>query len=459
MLFLFLLASFSNEYGTLRLLVDLIKEYRKWLSDTNASSVLQRRKNPFFLSKRMSKKSTQSRRFNNSSKAEAEEVAEILRNPVGRPNVYASMDPKAMVVKNLHPLESALRGGVNDDSTRKSYDSVVSTHLFAGFPLTFEGVRDHLLWQECRLKKGAAALLRTALSEHLLLSEQSLSPAQYAILERLIALRPGPDEPRGGIDAVMFATLLAYVRSFGHRNMVRRDRQWMAIFVTWVTGLRGCQVESLKKEHFYQEGGIWKVRVERRHDPNQRMRNKYVEISIPTHSDPEYQRILTEHLDNLDPSDYVCPEFNSRELNALIHRCRDSAGWSSEVKIDGIHCLRHGAIAEARRVGGLQAAVLQSGHSFVPRPVMSEHYATTNAEKVHGTTATLAKERADLTLQVRQEALQKRHEKLFSTKTASKRAVLARKKLRAGRKVVGKSPATKKVAKKGTMHRKGNSRS
>ena len=167
--------------------------------------------------------------------------------------------------------------------------------------------------------------------------------------------------PRGAITADMFEAMLGMLikERYNHSSVVS------GMIFQWGFGLRVGQVRTLTRAQFFntpqsgQQPATWTYIGPRHKDRS----------SVSAAVAPEMHRMAPEVLGRVDAFLAAAPHepgplfagHNGREVNAIIKRAAARLGWPKNVKWNGSHCLRHGALVEAGRQGGLELVLRPGG--------------------------------------------------------------------------------------------------
>jgi len=272
-----------------------------------------------------------------------------------------------------------------------SYLSHLNVHRLASdppgyFTPNFVGLMQRLSWKDNGLSLGRAKALRVAIMWHEEINGVYWSPAQAKeSLNYVKAIpRAATDESIekdlelcvGTIDEDMLKPFFGNVMNVNWFRQQQKLNKLPVDFIhdarddlaiAFVTGLRSCQLVTLTKGCFKLTKEGWIMRVPKIHDPGSALKETVVMLNIKVMQHPILTPILTRRLDKLSqPSDRVCPNWNREErYNTLITYVANSLGWPSEyeVKFNGVHCFRRGAIRHIRVQRGDKEAILFAGHT------------------------------------------------------------------------------------------------
>ena len=185
--------------------------------------------------------------------------------------------------------------------------------------------------------------------------------------------------PRGAITADMFEAMLGMLikEKHNHGSVVS------GMIFQWGFGLRVGQVRTLTRAQFFytpqsgQQPATWTYIGPRHKDRS----------SVSAAVAPEMHRMAPEVLGRVDAFLAAAPHepgplfagHNGREVNAIIKRAAARLGWPKNVKWNGSHCLRHGALVEANRHGGLELVRARGAHRST---AMQAYYAQEVSQRV-----------------------------------------------------------------------------
>ena len=305
-----------------------------------------------------------------------------------------------MAPEQFKPWREVVEGGISA-TTLRSYRHYYKVHVELGFAKegeapTVAGLINHLTLKDSGLTRGMGYVLVNAVKLELRVHNVPISDEEKARIQ--IAVKhldvSADTRLRGGIDCEMLNQLLEFVNKMRFRKSYKKSGEYVgsaifALVLTWMTGLRRVQMESLCKRNFIEdeEGKLW-VYIEKIHDPSagNRAAARYViiPVQIPDIKNGQsYYDTLCTRLGNLQDEDLVCPGYGDLDLNKLIHDAAKACNWDKELKFDGVHCLRHGVVAHVREVSGFMAAAIQAGHSLpVVGTEVTEGYSNSNSDKI-----------------------------------------------------------------------------
>jgi integrase len=189
--------------------------------------------------------------------------------------------------------------------------------------------------------------------------------------------RKNPEDPsvKGAIEAREFEL---FQKHLVEKNV--DDETFGGIVFQWGFGLRGGQVSSLAPKHFHRDSKQGWIYIGPRHKDGSMIGDT---VTPEMHSlAPQVRHIVTHALEGAesgDPNQPLFPGYSVRKVTALLKEARDRFKWPKELKWSGSHCLRHGALAQARAEGGLEAVGARGAHISEQ---MKVHYSLSNAERL-----------------------------------------------------------------------------
>jgi integrase len=320
--------------------------------------------------------------------------------------------------------------------------------------LDFKGLMNHLTWSDCLLSNGSAQILCNAVtwwqqrtfkyvfSEH---EKTQIRIAQQALAARRKA-KPESDEvceddeevphedqatgakKRGSITYPMLLQLLDEADEKRRAAPKTQRNRWTTIrrdlAFCWLTGLRGCQMATVRYSDIRRDGDDGFVIVTPKvHSPthHDKVNPQMTKISVINDMDlwkrhpnklsvPIYTGFCNDVIKA--QSGLLSPDWNSnlKMMRDLIKATSVKYGWSDlGVSIVGPHSLRHGAIGAVKEARGLSQAAAFAGHTIKVRPLVTERYADSNEVKA-GRVKPVGRqeERVEATVEVREVARGKR---------------------------------------------------
>lgn len=290
------------------------------------------------------------------------------------------------------------------ENTLKPYLSSLDWHTACGYSVDFSGLVAHLRGDpdETGLTRGTASVLVNAVRFGMRCQDPPcfLNNDQQETVKMLVGSIPigGNGRTRGAINDTMLQQLMDYVYDRRHGAPQHRidDLECSAVrwhlALVWMTGLRRCQAETLRKRDFVWVDGKLFIHVPKIHDPKENTRVTStmldIPITIPQNTKFDWYARLIKSLQELPNDDsLLMPLWHKYDLNKYIQNAAKKFGWNTdELKFDGIHCLRHGVIQTVREAQGIIAAAIKAGHVLpTVKASVTEHYAKPNALRGHVT--------------------------------------------------------------------------
>ena len=243
-------------------------------------------------------------------------------------------------------------------STASYYRSVEKTHLQGGYPFDYDGVCERLRWRPCFTSKGQAKMLAHTLKHSLhsqglpeLRRDQELNHHILHQGDALKALSTNVESrksklKRGGVSAVMLKEMnskrqvinvdrVAKVQTaFDERSLMTLKTDWITC---WMTGLRSCQMLTLRRGDLERIDGKWWLTAQKRHDPRQKLKASRSVYKYEIINDyPWMVECLEKRVGVTSGNDLVCLGWrqNHARYSNWIKRMAEYGGWESRYKVN-----------------------------------------------------------------------------------------------------------------------------
>jgi integrase len=282
------------------------------------------------------------------------------------------------------------------------YEIEIKKHKAGGFEWSVRGLKEHLLHENCRLSKEQATRLVNAYRFDL--RRRELPPMDAEDHEVLTTYVRGLNDvrdleekmPKGAITLKMLREMKGALGTLNVRRFKAKVPQYTEEYlltmyddfvIAWITGLRSGQMATLRRSDFSQKDGKWRCTVEKFHDPHAKKKDRKARTSYDIiHTVPWATEVLDARLEDLNPSDLVCPMWRTRhaDYSLAIKKIGEELRWHVRygVRVNGVHCLRHGAGGYVQEKFGKIAAAEFLNHSYkLPSMSVTQRYTLPNSAR------------------------------------------------------------------------------
>ena len=262
-----------------------------------------------------------------------------------------------------HTDASLLRLSLNGKTSYR-YGLTVKRHLAEGFALTYEGLKASIR-AERPLSSASLRAVRAAISDHLLnTGEPGFTDQQHRVINKMIVGRSvATHEEKQARGAITWHLLTVILDELQQRIPRFSQLQRRAIILCWATGLRTCQMPTVRTRMFTQhDDGTISLTIQKIHDPKEKSRGgpPKMEYRVVESHGTEILRIFLQCRGS-DETLLPAGTWKKNQINEwiqLVTRARPDL-FDPNLLWDGAHCLRHGVATEVMQSTNKVSEVLK----------------------------------------------------------------------------------------------------
>ena len=273
------------------------------------------------------------------------------------------------------------------ESTLAQYTSLINSMTrnsdeMGPIPATHHGISRYLSLPTTKITARTAEALRSAVNY---IHEVTATPKSIEEVERADRVltaykrlnpRDGPEKGAIGLEQILQVVGMLRAEKYPDSTMIH------GFLMQFAFGLRPSQVATLGHAQFsllangnyLYLGDRVKVKIKDTADTGTSREMHHCDPRMRA----DVHAILAKYANGIRDKPMFPNYGKAKERNDILKRAAKKYGWDPDVNWSGAHCVRHGALMEAREMGGLEEVERRGAHRTV---TMQEAYSRTMEER------------------------------------------------------------------------------